>query len=266
MHKLFSILFFVVCMAATSQAQDNNTVEVDTVGAEEKIFEEKQAGTYEDDSEVYVADTTLAARNIIIPEDTINSFKKNEAFAYVKNLDSLLAASQKDQPSYATNERVYNSGSFMSRLLNGPVIKVILWSLALIFVGIIVYQVLVSRGVFQRTGRSKVAEKPVEEEELLSLQNDFDPLIRKAYEQGDYRLAVRYHFLKTLQELKEKGHISYEPDKTNSRYVYEIPINWRNDFSRLIFQYEYVWYGHFDIDENGYERVQKGFDSFLQKV
>ncbi|RYY68315.1 MAG: DUF4129 domain-containing protein, partial [Chitinophagaceae bacterium] len=64
----------------------------------------------------------------------------------------------------------------------------------------------------------------------------------------------------------DNNHIDYEPDKTNSRYVYELPESWRNDFSKLVFQYEYVWYGHFDIDNNQYANVQKGYDAFLQKV
>ena len=249
----FILLFMMCCMAVRAQDNDYNA---DTVVS---IIETKEQD-YEEPT-IFI-DTSLAIRSVNISEDTIKKFRGEKAFAYIHNLDSLLKASQKKEPEMRA---VNNSGSFMSRLLGGAAIKVILWILAILFVGIIVYQLLVSKGIFQKASRSKVSEQAVEEDELL-LHNDFDLLVQQAYRSGDYRMAVRYLFLKTLQQLRDKGQITYEPDKTNSRYVFELPVNWRNDFSQLILQYEYVWYGHFDINAGQYEQVQQKFSSFLQKV
>jgi hypothetical protein len=243
-------------------AQDN--IMVDTVVQtveEQKVFHEDDEENYEEEYEP-VADTTLRMHAIDISRDTINSLKNREAFSYVKNLDSLLKASQQKAPEQS---KKVSGNSFSNRLLGGHFIKIILWILAIFFIGIIIYQLFKSNGLFQRASAARVTEN-IENEADLFLHNDFDQLIHQACKLGDYRMGVRYLFLKTLQQLRDKNQINYEPDKTNSRYVYELPEQRRNDFSKLIFQYEYVWYGHFDINKDQYEQVQKGFYNFFQKI
>lgn len=264
MGKIFLILILILSCNFSVQAQEGYEPQPDTI-AQTVVAEPSDEEEEYEEVKQQPADTILVQRNIYLAEDSILNWKKRKEYAYIKNLDSLLKASQQPTESKAPEMRAPDSGSFLSRLLGGPVIKIILWTLALFFVGIIVYQLLKSKGLFQSASTSRVSEKATEEEELL-LQNDFDQLIQNAYKAGDYRMAVRYLFLKTLQQLRDKNHINYEPDKTNSKYVYEVPVNWRNDFSQLIFQYEYVWYGHFDINSDQYAQVQKGFNSFLQKV
>ncbi|MBC7936658.1 MAG: hypothetical protein H7Y86_15010 [Rhizobacter sp.] len=261
MGKRILILFFIMNCAAVLQAQSND---YDTVTVEAPIEEVTSAERYEEEIEM-PPDTNLVKHLINIEKDSIDSWRRKKAFAYMSNIDSLLKASQETKSQPRVNTRGPQGVSFMSRLLGGPVVKIILICLAVFFVGIIIYQLLKSKGIFQASSASKVSATPQEEDELL-LQNDFDQLVQQAYKLGDYRMAVRYLFLKTLQQLRDKNQINYEPDKTNSRYVYELPANWRNEFSRLIFQYEYVWYGHFDIDIKQYELVQNGFHTFLQKV
>ena len=257
MVKRILILFCILGCTAVLQAQETvyDTVKVDEVTASQDYEEET----------IIVRDTALVAHFISIEKDSLDNWRNKKAFGYMRNLDSLLKAYNKKQQQPVATKRIPQSGSFMSRLLGGPFIKTILICLAVFFVGIIIYQLLKSNGLFQASPSSRVSVSPEEEDELL-LHNDFDQLVSQAYKLGDYRTAVRYLFLKTLQQLRDKNQINYEPDKTNSRYVYELPVNWRNEFSRLIFQYEYVWYGHFDIDIKQYEQVQKGFTAFLQKV
>ncbi len=266
LNRIILILFFALCCNCSLQAQDEYAQDSVVKIIEAPVIEEvKDSDYYDEEIKEEPIDTNLYARYISLREDSIRNWKNQDKYAYSKNLDSLLKASQEKVEKTPPQIRTPKSGSFMNQLLGGSVIKVILWTLAILFVGIIVYQLLKSNGLFQSSYKSKVSEKAAEEEEL-SLQNDFDPLIDQAVRQGDYRMAVRYNFLKTLQQLRDKNQINYEPDKTNSRYVYEIPVNWRNDFSQLILQYEYVWYGHFDISQEKYELVQRGFNSFLQKV
>lgn len=264
-NRIIILLCFALCCSFSLHAQDTYSQDSAVQVIEAPVVEEVRDSDYYQEIKEEPVDTSLFARYINLPDDSIRNWKNKKEYAYTKNLDSLLKASQEEHAEEAPRIRTPRSGSFMNQLLGGSAIKIILWTLAILFVGIIVYQLLKSNGLFQSSYKSKVSEKPAEEEEL-SLQNDFDPLIDQAFKQGDYRMAVRYHFLKTLQQLRDKNQINYEPDKTNSRYVYEIPVNWRNDFSQLILQYEYVWYGHFDISKEQYAQVQKGFQSFLQKV
>lgn len=260
MGKRIFILLLLLQSVFVLHAQDGYTTDTVVQTVEAPVEEDYNEPT----EEYFTPDTNITIHPVYLEKDSISNWKKRKEFFYVNNLDSLLKAYQ-DRKKEEPVRRSSGGNSFMSRLLGGPIIKIILWTLAIFFVGIILFQLLKSKGLFQRSLSSRVTEKPEEEEELL-LQNDFDQLINQAYKLGDYRMAVRYLFLKTLQQLRDKNQIIYEPDKTNSRYVYELPVNKRNDFSRLIFQYEYVWYGHFEINRDQYEEVQKGFNSFIQKI
>ncbi|RYY67966.1 MAG: hypothetical protein EOO13_13560, partial [Chitinophagaceae bacterium] len=197
-------------------AQNDNGYSADTT--ETTIFEERTT------EENYVnpdpvTDTSLLSRSILIDKDSVRSWKNRKEFAYLNSLDSLLRSTEQKKES-KTYTAAPKTNSFSSRLLGSTGIKIILWSFAILFVAVIVYHLLKSNRVFQRKYAPRVSEKSEEEEELL-LQSDFDRLRQQAFHLGDYRTAVRYLFLKTLQQLRDNNHIDYEPDKTNSRYVYE---------------------------------------------
>ena len=51
---------------------------------------------------------------------------------------------------------------------------------------------------------------------------DVNNLLRTALENSDYRLAIRYQFLLTLQKLSKNDVIQWHFDKTNSDYLNEI--------------------------------------------
>ena len=63
--------------------------------------------------------------------------------------------------------------------------------------------------------------KIIESEDDIS-QINFDELITSAMEAKQYKLAVRYMFLKSLKLLAEKGQIELRNNKTNYQYLSEI--------------------------------------------
>src|SRR6185369_2616844 len=72
--------------------------------------------------------------------------------------------------------------------------------------------------------------------------------IEKAVNAKDYRLAVRLMFLRLLKQLSQKKIIEYEQERTNLEYLSELnATGYYNDFFRLTRNYEYVWYGKFDV-------------------
>ncbi|MFT3981733.1 MAG: hypothetical protein QM687_14790 [Ferruginibacter sp.] len=263
-------IFLLVCCflaGGAVNAQENYAVDTVIVAPEEDVkvepAQDYEEGAVEEDK--LPADTFVYLHPVSLGADTLTNIRDKKQFGYVRNLDSLLKASQeKQQKQQKVNTP--KGPSFMDGVLGGPVFRFILWTLALCFVAIIIYQLLKGNGLFQKkTVSRKVKENDLVEEELME-QNDFDSLISKALAEQDYRSAVRFHFIKTLQQLRDKNHIVYEADKTNNRYVYEVPQHLRNDFSRLIFQYEYVWYGHFDINQEQYYRVRDGFNKFYPLI
>ena len=104
-------------------------------------------------------------------------------------------------------------------------------------------------------------------EEVVTSESDFDRLIRVALTTGNYRLAVRYQYLRSLHQLAVRNYVSLAADKTNYQYVQEISNHQvRNDFASLTLNYEYVWYGEFQIEQTIYQKLETAFKSFNQKV
>ncbi|MBG47250.1 MAG: DUF4129 domain-containing protein [Pseudozobellia sp.] len=105
------------------------------------------------------------------------------------------------------------------------------------------------------------------EEENIIKNEDIQQLIKEAVAQKNYRLAIRYYYLGILKLLTEKDFIEWQLQKTNSDYLAEI----NNDdiklnFSKITWLYDYIWYGDFAIDENGYSRAERSFLELQTKL
>lgn len=213
--------------------------------------------------EVLLTDTILTIRAINLSEDTIRQWKNKKEFGYIKNLDSLLKIPDENE-SRPGNFRI-PSTSLLDRIFSGTLFKLILWMLAAFFVLAVVYQFFKNRGIFKRQFTKGVAEEDVSVEDD-KLEKDYDKLLHQNHKLGDYRMALRYQFLKTLQLLRHHNHIEYAADKTNSQYMRELPVHWQNDFAKLILNYEYVWYGNFVINKEQYEPIQELYIAFQKKI
>ncbi|MBE0571478.1 MAG: hypothetical protein IH618_08030 [Ignavibacteriaceae bacterium] len=105
--------------------------------------------------------------------------------------------------------------------------------------------------------------KMVESEEDIS-QINFDELIAAAAEKKDYKLAVRYLFLKSLKLLSEKELIELRNNKTNHQYLSEIKNNRiSNAFQIATSRFEWIWYGDFPVDEKVMKSSQNDFNELF---
>ncbi|NJB34980.1 hypothetical protein [Croceivirga sp. JEA036] len=96
---------------------------------------------------------------------------------------------------------------------------------------------------------------------------DFDVLLKKAIAANDYRLAIRYHFLRFLKTLSQRELIDWHFEKTNADYRIEIKeARLKAGFSELAYLYDYIWYGEQYLDHNGYQSVAKKFHSINQII
>ena len=93
---------------------------------------------------------------------------------------------------------------------------------------------------------------------------DFDGKIRKALEDRDYRLAVRWLYLKQLFLLNEKNKIAWQPYKTNMDYANELSasVAIRQPFKDISRIYDYVWYGKYSIDGERFQKIETEFLQF----
>ncbi|MEO7292876.1 MAG: hypothetical protein ABIW34_07225 [Ginsengibacter sp.] len=221
---------------------------------------------------------TVVSRNKV-ETDSIKDYKKDKDFAYMKYLDSLLrktkgltvdtfsvnTASTKSNKDVQQNSEPLNTHTGIN-IFNQPGVKIILWILAFFLIGFIIYKLFLGENFFKRS-RSYDTNDTQKEEESISDPSAYDKLISQALMNKNYRLAVRYGFLQTLQMLSESGLVQLSADKTNYQYVNELRGKpYQNDFAALTLNYEYVWYGKFDISEDVYNRLHKEYKSFHQKL
>lgn len=213
--------------------------------------------------ELYI-DTILAIRPIRISEDSVRLWKGKPDFNYLSNLDSLLDAQQHKKE---TAKEQNNGGPRMSAgSPDTSFLKGLMWLLAVAFVLFVIYQLFQNKGLFKGgSAKLSVAEvTPEAEEDILEL--NIHQMLIKAEQQGNFRLATRYQFIKTLQLLNQKDRIDFAVDKTNRQYLYEIPEQWRSEFSRLVLNYEYIWFGNVHIDQPLYEKITTLHTSFNARV
>ncbi|MFV8226074.1 DUF4129 domain-containing protein [Christiangramia aquimixticola] len=119
----------------------------------------------------------------------------------------------------------------------------------------------------------KILQKPAamevflsDEEELIK-NEDLDSLIKNAVKNQNYRLAVRYHYLKELRRLDELNIIEYQYQKTNKEYVLEIvDLELRNLFLDITKLYEFIWYGNFRVSEGDYHLAEAGFNNLDHRL
>jgi hypothetical protein len=91
--------------------------------------------------------------------------------------------------------------------------------------------------------------------------------IDKAVFSGNYRLAVRLHYLQLLKQMADRGTIHYTQDKTNFDYLVELqPTAYYDHFFRATRNYEYSWYGKFPVSENAYQLIRKDFSDLDQQL
>src|SRR5690606_4231613 len=113
----------------------------------------------------------------------------------------------------------------------------------------------------RRTKKVKEAERADEEmpEDIFAI--NYQREIDKATAQRNYRLAVRLMFLRLLKSMSERNIIRYQQDKTNLDYLMQLHnTTYYKDFFRITRNYEYSWYGKFDVSEEAYRLIRKDFD------
>ncbi|WP_299060558.1 hypothetical protein [uncultured Polaribacter sp.] len=112
----------------------------------------------------------------------------------------------------------------------------------------------------------KTAEKLIYEEEDIN-ELDLNTLLEEAIQSENYKLAIRFYFLKTLKVLSTKKLINYHKDKTNSEYKFELKKGAvRNQFSYLTYVYSYVWYGDFAVSKEEFYTLQTKYESFINNI
>jgi hypothetical protein len=134
----------------------------------------------------------------------------------------------------------------------------------------IIALILIVRGLLKADrrgllfGKSNSAELKMNElnEDIRNL--NFDDLISSAIETKNYKLAIRYLYLKSLQLLSDQGVIELRENKTNHQYLSEIKNSRISGaFRNAMTIFEWIWYGEFSIDESTMNTSQDEFNELF---
>ena len=95
----------------------------------------------------------------------------------------------------------------------------------------------------------------------------YEDQIKRAEEQGNYRLATRLYYLWSLKKLIDTDLIQFHIKKTNKDYCQELSGKTiYEDFSQCTQYYNYVWFGEFNIDNLMYDKIQMQFNLLLKQL
>lgn len=138
----------------------------------------------------------------------------------------------------------------------------------LLFLGFLTWY-LISNNIisFKRksTFTTENSEEVLEQEDIFSIQ--YKQAIQMAVQNKNYRLAVRLQYLQLLKQLADKKIINYQPEKTNFEYLLQLkPTTYHDDFFTVTRNYEYSWYGLFDLNEQQYHKIEEQFMNINKKL
>ncbi|MDP4263101.1 MAG: hypothetical protein Q8941_11290 [Bacteroidota bacterium] len=150
-----------------------------------------------------------------------------------------------------------------------PLFQTILW-LAIIggFAAfVIIYLANSNVGLFRRKNKIIGEGEESDAETGNIFEINYQKGIEKAIKDTNYRLAVRLMFLRMLTNLSNKKIIDYKQNRTNFDYLLQLhSSNYYGDFFRLTRNYEYCWYGQFDIDPEKFGIIKNDFENFDNRL
>jgi hypothetical protein len=198
-----------------------------------------------------LADTLQFRR---LPERAVKALREDEAFWY---------ANEAFKKKEAAKKKKRGALGFIGQ----PFFQTLLW---LIIIGgfatfLILYLHNSNVGLFRRSAAIAEEETGIEASDIFAI--NYQKEIDKAVSTGNYRLAIRLMFLRLLRNLSDKNVIQYKQDSTNFDYMMQLRSTpMYSDFFRITRNYEYSWYGQFDIDKDKYSIIKNEFENFENRL
>jgi hypothetical protein len=195
-------------------------------------------------------------------------FKRRDSFLWRNLPETVKTGWRQDKDFWYANrlpqEKRHDSPAVNRSLTGQQWFEPLLWiiSLAGFACFIILYLMNNNISIFRKKDISLTNEdETYNQEDIFSIK--YIREIEKAAANQNYRLAIRLLFLRLLKDLSDRNIIQYKPDRTNFDYLIQLSsTKYYNDFFRLTRNYEYSWYGKFEVNREGYARIKADFEKF----
>jgi len=206
-----------------------------------------------------IVENTTHSRKV--SRDDLNKIKSDDDYWYINQVPPR-AKENLSQPK--NEEKVKKSRG----LFNIPWLNVVFWILLIGgFITLLVWFLSASNiRLFRKA--PKQSDELIEEENADNIfEINFEKEIQNAAHAKNYRMAVRFMYLRTLKDLSNRNLINYVNTKTNSDYLLQLAgTAYYKSFFKLTRSFDYTWYGQFKVSEDSFAIIQNDFSSFKQQL
>ncbi|MBK3517431.1 DUF4129 domain-containing protein [Carboxylicivirga marina] len=123
------------------------------------------------------------------------------------------------------------------------------------------------KGLFVFSKSTKVTQLNFGKSKANIEDQKLDNMLEVFINNQAYREATRIIFLQILRTLNRKGLIQWNAFKTDRDYFFELDDkSIKQEFLQIIRQYEYVWYGKFEISAADFEFLKANFAHFTNHL
>lgn len=123
------------------------------------------------------------------------------------------------------------------------------------------------KGLFVFSRSTKVSQLNFGQQNENIEEQKLDNMLKVFINNKAYREATRVLFLQALRSLNRKGLIQWNVFKTDREYYYELKEeHLKASFLDIIHNYEFVWYGKFEVTEMEFNQLKEGFTLFINKL
>ena len=238
------IILFFLTIPLKAQISDSLGVPTDTL-AGATVTEE--VPDYFD--KIYGHPDSIELRHV--PSRVVDSLKNDQAFWYAN-------AKLKKRKE----EREVREGT-------PKWIKVSVWTIVVgVFLAALVWYLVSSNIVIFANRKKRIDSREDDEgisDDIFSI--NYHRELEKAIGSQNYRLAIRLMFLRLLRNLSDKNIIQYRQERTNFEYLNQVfSTDYYDDFFRLTRNYEYAWYGKFEVTSEAFGTIKNDFENFDRQL
>ena len=243
---VFCAIFFGFALGGHSQdGASDTTVSVDTLIEEEDYLDADTEPPSFDSLNLF---TIPSFSPYQIHDSVIQNMKADEAFWYVDKVP------KRQKPPEVDPNKKYKEPFYLQNWF-----RTLLWVIIIgAFIAVLVWFLIASD---IKLFRKKAKPLPSQEDMAISediFSVDYEQELEKAIANQNYRLGVRLMYLHVLRMFSEKNIIEYKIERTNSDYLLQLfNTSYYKDFFRLTRNFEYVWYGKFDISQAAFEIIRQ---------
>lgn len=145
--------------------------------------------------------------------------------------------------------------------------KILLWCIVAGIVLFMIFRIIKLNGNILFSKKDKAAVAAVDENSDNYIPDDWEYSIQTAMNAGNLRLAVRHSYRYLLNLLSERNLIKYQSAKTNYQYANELAgTPYFQTFVQMTRQYEYTWYGGFEIKPQQFEDYYQHLKTIKDKL